>query len=259
MEPRIAGRRQRRLAAIACGALLVAALAAVLSSRPSRRGGPATRDVPAVSGEDASSRSERRSPALSEPRPPSFGWEEAAETVVLDLRGLLAGRARAGAFAEAQAEAAREDLVRYPPERERVRRMLMGSDEERGWALAASSALPDPDDELVRVALRSQRPEDDDVLRLLCAELAASLPPELLARHAEELRAAFELESNPLVLAVAMPALERLDDGQLRSVLSSQLQLASPQNLPFVVGLARGRLGEDGLADVGILVDERAH
>jgi hypothetical protein len=40
-------------------------------------------------------------------------------------------------------------------------------------------------------------------------------------------------------------------------VLRAQLELASPENLPFVVGLARDRLGEDGLADVGILVDER--
>jgi len=187
----------------------------------------------------------------------SAGWEEAAETVIADLRGLLDGRARSGAFAEAQAEAARQDLARFPPERARLRRMLQGSDRERVQALAALSARPDLDDDLVRLVLRSQRPEDDAVTRLLGAEIVSELPPELLSRHEDDLLRTFAGEENPLVLALALPALEQLDAERLRELVRKQLETASPPALSVLVGLARDRLGRDALADVGILVDER--
>jgi hypothetical protein len=186
----------------------------------------------------------------------SAGWEEAADAVVADLRLLLEGNARPGAFAEARAEAARQDLALHPPERARVRAMLLGDERDRAWALAAAAALPDVDDDLAGLALRLHRPDDDELIRLLGAELVDALPPELLSRHEEELLRAFEGESNPLVLAVALPALERLDAPRLRTLVESQLQLASPEMLPILVGVARERLSPGELAAIGILVDD---
>ena len=208
-------------------------------------------DAAAPTGAPAPTPEEERQRLLS------AGWEEASETVIADLQAILDGRARSGAFAEAQAEAARQDLARYPPDRTRLRRMLMGSGRERNQALAALSARPDLDDDLVRLVLRSQRPEDDAVTRLLGAVIVAELPPDLLSRHEDDLLATFAGETNPLVLALALPALEQLDDERLRALVRAQLETASPPVLSVLVGLARDRLGRDALADVGILVDER--
>jgi hypothetical protein len=133
--------------------------------------------------------------------------------------------------------------------------MLLSPDERaRTLALAALSARPEPSDDLLRVVLRSQRPEDDELVRLLGAELVAALPPELLARHEEDLLRAFEREPNPLVLAVALPALERMEEPRLRRLLDAQLALAPPEMLPVLVGLARDRLGPGGLREVGVIV-----
>lgn len=191
---------------------------------------------------------------------PSAGWEEAASVVVLDLARLLEGRPRAGAYEEARAEAARGDLALFPPDRSRLRRHLLGSERERLLALAALSARPELDDDLLRIVLRSQRPEDDALVRLLGAEIAAALPAELLGRHEEDLLRAFEREPNPLVLALALPALERMEEERLRALLDAQLSAAGPEMLPVLVGLARDRLGPAAVRDLGIsvVVRERA-
>lgn len=264
MDPPRGGSRRRRRAVfgrgalLAAGALLVAGAISALTAGGER--GARNGDAGDAGGAEGS-----RS-ADPQPEPGgddgvallSAGWEEAAETVVADLRGLLDGRARPGAFAEAQAEAARQDLALHPPARDRVRRMLLGSEQERRWALAALSARPALDDDLVRLVLRSHRPEDDAVTRLLGAEIAASIPPDLLSPYGEELVQAFASEENPLVLAVALPALEQLDEERLQALVRAQVETASPSMLPVLVGLARDRLGADALADVGILVNEGA-
>jgi len=191
---------------------------------------------------------------LREPPAPSTGWQEAAEIVVADLRAMLAGRAAPGAFAEAMAEAARADLALHPPSRAQVRRMLLGDERDRAWALAAAAALPDVDDDLLGLALRLQRPDDDELIRMLGAELVDALPPELLSRHEQELLEAFGQERNPLVLAVALPALERLDAPSLEALIDAQLQEAGPAMLPILVGLARDRLPPASLETLGIRV-----
>jgi hypothetical protein len=192
------------------------------------------------------------------PLPPCTGWEEAAETIVADLQAILDGRPRSGAFVEASTSAARADLARYPPGREQLRRMLLGSDRERVLALAALSSGSNADDDLLGLALRSRRDGDGAVMRLLTAEWVASLPPPQLSRHEEELLAAFVGEQNPLVLALALPALERLEEGRLRTLLQAQIASAPDPMLPVLVGLARDRLGPEALADVGILVGPAA-
>lgn len=254
--------RRGRALALAAGFLLLAAplLFRSSSSCGERSARDAVADEQGRGAGDAwhpPGGEERAAPgSLLPPPPPSTGWEEAAETVVAELRGMLAGVARPGAFAEAQAEAARADLALYPPPRALVRRALLGGERERAWALAAAAALPDPDDDLVGLALRLQRPDDDEVIRLLGAELVDSLPPELLSRHQEELLRAFSAEGNPLVLAVALPAMERLDEGGLRALVEAQLQIASPEMLPILVALARDRMGPTELDSIGILVTD---
>jgi hypothetical protein len=136
--------------------------------------------------------------------------------------------------------------------------MLLGSEQERTWALAALSARPALDDDLVRLVLLSHRPEDDAVTRLLGAEIAAAIPPDLLSLYEEELLRAFASEESPLVLAVALPALEQMDEERLRELVRAQVETASPPMLPVLLGLARDRLGAEALADVGILVNEGA-
>jgi hypothetical protein len=188
------------------------------------------------------------------PLPPSSGWEEAAETIVVDLQAILEGRPRAGAFIEASVMAARDDLARFSPPRERLRRLLLGSDRERTLALAALSVHPSPDDDLVRLALRSRRDGDGALMRLLAAELVAGLRSSQLSRHEDDLLETFRDEQNPLVLALALPALEQLEEGRLRALLRAQVETAPEPMLPVLVGLARDRLGREALADVGILV-----
>jgi hypothetical protein len=138
-----------------------------------------------------------------------------------------------GAFEEARAEAARRDL-----------------------ALAALSARGQASDDLVRIALRSARPWDDDVLRVLLADLAAALPPEQAARHEDDLLRTFQHEQNPLILALALPALERLEPPRLRALVEAQLEVAGPEMVPVLAGIARDRLGPEELRSVGISVFE---
>jgi hypothetical protein len=175
--------------------------------------------------------------------------------VAIDLRQLLLGRPAAGAFEEARAEAARADLALFPPDPAELRRMLLSPDDRaRTLALAALAARADASDDLLRIVLRSQRPEDDELVRLLGAELVAALPPGLLARHEDDLLRAFEREPNPLVVAVALPALERMEEQRLRTLLDAQLALAAPEMLPVLVALARDRLGPGALREAGVIV-----
>jgi hypothetical protein len=183
------------------------------------------------------------------------GWEEAAETVALDLEGLVLGRPLTGAYEEARAEAARRDLALYPPDPARLRgKLLSPRPFDRILALAALGAGGPASDELVSIALRSARPSDGDLLRLLLAELAVALPPVQSARHEDALLRAFEREPSPLVLAVALPALERLEAPRLRALVEAQLGVAAPEMVPVLAGLARDRLGPDALRAVGISV-----
>jgi hypothetical protein len=135
--------------------------------------------------------------------------------------------------------------------------MLLSPDlRSRALALAAIAARAEASDDLLRIALRSQRPGDDEVVRLLGAELVAALPAEVLARHEDDLLRAFERETNALVLAVALPALERMEEPRLRALLDAQLALAAPEMLPVLVGIARDRLGPEGVRSLGVLVSE---
>lgn len=260
MAPPRRATRRRRAVALGWGTVV---LAVVLVTAGTIRGctsagvaGPRADASGRLPGAPVVVSAEPPTVALGEPSAPalSAGWEEAAETIVAELRGLLDGRARAGAFAEAQAEAAREDLGRYPPERGQLRRMLLGTEGERARALAALSVRPVLDDDLAGLVLRSHRPEDDPLIRLLAAEVVAAMPPDVLSRHEEELLRAFAAEENPLVLAVALPSLEQLAEPRLEQLLRAQLELASAPMLPVLVGLARDRLGADALAQVGVLV-----
>jgi hypothetical protein len=186
---------------------------------------------------------------------PSAGWHDAAETVALDLRRLLLGGPAAGAYEEARADGARADLALFPPDPDELRRMLLSPDERpRALALAALGARGDVPDDLVRVVLRGQRPGADPLVRLLGAEVVAALPPELLARHEDDLLRAFEREANPLVLAVALPALERMEEPRLRALLDAQLSLSAPEMIPVLAAIARARLGAEALASVGVIV-----
>ncbi len=187
---------------------------------------------------------------LGAPGAPESGWEGEAEEVAADLRRMLDGHPAAGAYAEARAEAARADLALFPPARARVYRLLLGSEGERTLALAALAARPDLDDDLLRTVLRAHRPGDDEVVRLLGAEIAAGVAPELAARHEEDLLRAFEGEPNPLVLAVALPALERMAEPRLRRLLRSQVAVASPEMLAVLLTLARERLAPPAVEDL---------
>lgn len=251
------GARRKTRARLAWTAGAAALLAAILSLLVSR----AARDRPAADDSERVRDARSRGAAAEPPAParfhvdlgvpsPSAGWEEEAWIVASDLRRLLEGRPRTGAYEEARAEAARGDLALYPPERSRLRRLLLGSERERLLALAALSARPELDDDLLMIVLRSQRPGDDDLVRLLGAEIASALPAELLGRHEEDLLRAFEHEENPLVLAVAIPALERMEEARLRALLRAQLARASPESLPVLLALARSRLGSAALAEL---------
>ncbi len=184
------------------------------------------------------------------PAPPSAGWEDAADAIATDLRRVLEGRASGGAYEDARSEAARQDLALFPPELDRIRRMLLGSERERALALAALSARPVESDDIVRLVLRSQRPDDGELLRILGAEICSGLAPEVLSRHEEEVLHAFEREPNPLVLAFALPALERMGEERLRDLVRAQVATAEPEMLPVLIALARDRLGSTAMESV---------
>ncbi|HET8538740.1 MAG TPA: hypothetical protein VFL83_02590 [Anaeromyxobacter sp.] len=251
----MAPRRGRWILPVSAAALAAALAARACSLRPAQVERAAGAREEARSGEAPLPAAAPAPPLAASPSAvllaePSAGWESEAETIAAGLRRILDGRPRAGAYAEARAEAARADLALFPPPRDRVRRLLLGSERDRTLALAALAARPDLDDDLLRLVLRSQRPEDDELLRLLGAEIAAAAPAELGARHEDDLLRAFEVEPNPLVLAVALPALERMDEARLRRLLRAQLAVASPEMLPVLLALARGRLGAAGVEDV---------
>lgn len=244
------------LAALAAAALLVAG---TLASRAGGARAPRQGGAPAAGGPAAPASAPPAALAWELPLPTGAeGWEEAAETVALDLRALVLGRPVTGAYEEARAEAARRDLALFPPDPARLRRLLLSPrTPDRILALAALAARGEASDDLVSIALRSARPWDEDLVRLLLADLATALPPEQAARHEDELLRVFEREPNPLVLAVAMPALERLEAPRLRALVEAQLGVAGPEMIPVLAGLARDRLGPAELRAVGISVFER--
>jgi hypothetical protein len=255
-------RTGRRRTALAAG--LIAILAGLFSLRAARVPSPPAAERPGAAPEARTPTGAGSDPAggggpapgssglsILEPSP-SAGWEDAAAAVSADLQRILDGRPRAGAYAEARAEAARADLALFPPERARLRRLLAGGERERILALAALAASAQADDDLARLVLRSQRPEDGEVARLLGAEIAAGLAPELLARHEDELLRAFEREPNPLVLAVALPALERMEAPRLRALLRAQAAAADPEMLAVLWALARARLGQIAADELGL-------
>ena len=53
-----------------------------------------------------------------------------------------------------------------------------------------------------------------------------------------------------LVLAVALPALERMDEARLRALLRAQLASATPEMLPVLLALARARLGPAAIEEL---------
>lgn len=245
------------------GVAVAPAILAVLAARACVTGAPApappTAGRPGVRADGAAAASTSRPAAADAVAPalapdPSAGWETEAEALAADLRRTLDGRPRPGAYLEARAEAARADLALFPPDRARVRRLLAGSERDRTLALAALAARPELDDDLLRLVLRSQRPDDDDVVRLLGAEIAAAVAPDLGARHEDDLLNAFAAEPNPLVLAVALPALERMGEARLRALLRAQLASASPEMLPVLLALARARLGAEALEELAVTV-----
>jgi hypothetical protein len=247
----------RRRLPVALAALLSLATLGIWLAAPSRDGrGREAGAAAAARPPTVAATATTASPGWELPLPTgATGWEEAAETVALDLRRFLLGRAAGGAYEEARAEAARADLAAFPPEPGKLRRLLLSpSAGDRTLALAALAARGQATDDLVRIALRCARPEEDELLRLLAADLVAALPPEQLARHEDDLLRAFEREPNPLVLAVALPALERLEAPRLRALLEAQLAVAAPEMLPVLAALARDRLGPEGLREIGVLV-----
>jgi hypothetical protein len=249
-------RHAAALVALALAVLLAVVVAGIRRPLPPEASGGGPAPLPA--GETSPEAPPAAVAAYDLPLPTGAeGWEEAAETVALDLRRVLLGRAAGGAYEEARAEAARGDLALFPPEPARLRRLLLApAAADRTLALAALAARGEASDDLVRIALRSARPDDEDVLRLLAAELVSALPAEQLARHEDDLLRVFEREPNPLVLAVALPALERLEAPRLRALLDAQLSVASPEMVPVLAALARDRLGPEGLRAIGIFVFE---
>ncbi len=252
------GGAQRRRLALAAAAFLGAVIAAVVAGARSCRNEVATSAgnrarttvTKAVLRPEPVAPPRWDAPLEVPPAPPSVGWENEADIVATDLRRVLEGDAQPGAFAEARAEAARQDLALFPPDRERLWRMLLGDDRERMLALAALAARPPEEDAIVALVLRSHRPEDGELLRLLGAEIVSDLSPELVSRHEDELLHAFERERNPLVLAFALPALEMMREDRLRDLLRSQVATAEPEMLPVLLALARDRLGSEAMESV---------
>ncbi len=245
----------RARGALAVAATVAASALAVRSCSSPRDRGGANATAPPIAPEAASFAAPTAptagvDPVLADVAAPSAGWEAEAAEIAADLRRILDGRPRAGAYAEARAGAARADLALFPPDRARVRRLLLGSERDRVLALAALAARGALDDDLLRIVLRSQRAEDDEVVRLLGAEIVAAVPPELGARHEDDLLRAFEAEPNPLVLAVALPALERMDEARLRALLRAQVATADPEMVAILIALARERLGAGAREEV---------
>ncbi|BDG02167.1 hypothetical protein [Anaeromyxobacter oryzae] len=236
-------------AAVLLAALLLAPVLLPRPEAPERAAPPVERAPSAPSGaaEGASATTEAPRAALPAPSPaPASGWEEDAWYVLDALEALATGR-RAGAFAEARAEAIRGDLALFPPGAAELRALLRGGLRERALALVAAAARPPDDEDVLELALRAFDPADPLVVRLLGAELVAALPPERVALHDDALVRAFEAEPDPLVLATALPGLERLDAVPLARIFRTQLVHAAPEMQPVLLRLAASRVGAEAL------------
>jgi hypothetical protein len=255
--PSLGGPPRRTLTApVAAAAILVAALllAPVLLPHPdpavedaARPAPDAIAPAPAPESPPTPAAPAPAAPAL--PRPSAAGWQDEARYVLESLEALVGGR-RAGSYLEARAEAIRKDLALFPPDAAELRVLLRGGSRERTLALVAASARPPDDDAAIDLALSVDPARDATVARLLAAELAAALPPERLAVHEDAVARAFEAEPDPLVFAVALPALERLDAAGLARVLRRQLQLATPEMQAIILRLAASRVGREALRDL---------
>jgi hypothetical protein len=239
------------LPAVAAAILLAALLfAPVLLPRPDapERRSPAASASPSPSpaaGEDAAG-----APATLAAATASAGWQEEVPYLLEVLEELMAGRQPADAYATGRAEAVRRDLALFPPGPAELERLLRGGIRERTLALVAAAAHHPEEDDLIELALGTLEPSDPRVLRLLGAELAAALPAERLSGHEDALVHAFEAEPDPLVLAVALPALERLDASRLSRILRTQLVRATPEMRPVLLRLAASRVGADALREL---------
>ena len=251
--------RRTLTAPVVAAAILVAALllAPVLLPHPERvddasRPAPdavAPAPPPAPAPEEAPAPT--APPALAPPAPvPSpAGWRDEARYVLESLDALVTGRG-AGSYVEARAEAVRTDLALFPPDAAELRALLRGGSRERTLALVAAAARPPDDDAAIDLALAVDPARDGIVTRLLAAEVAAGLAPERLALHEDAVARAFEAEPDPLVFAVALPALERLDAGKLARVLRRQLTLAAPEMQAIILRLAASRVGGEALREL---------
>lgn len=249
--------RRRTIAAL--GGVLALALLAALLSRPGgcspvRLPGAATPrpDGAAVIG---------GGPRAGLPEPPAPGarspdgashraaWRAAAEALLEGTRDALWGADDYAVVVESEeARAALAGML--AADRDEVRRLLLGSERDRAIGLAALAASAVADEELLGLAVRMQRPEDEPAVRLLGAEVIASIPPEAMERLQDDVVRALSAEPNPLVLVVALPGLERLDQPRLVALLEAQLRLAGPEMRPILLGLARARVGEAALVEL---------
>lgn len=239
---------------VVAAAILLATLlfAPVLLPRPDapERPSPAAwaSASPAAAGEDVTGAPAM--PATLAAATAPDGWQSEVPYLLEVLEGLMAGRQPEGAYTTDRAEAIRRDLALFPPAPAELDRLLRGGIRERTLALVAAAAHPPADDDLIELALRALDPGDPRVLRLLGAELAAALPAERLSGHEDALVHAFEAEPDPLVLAVALPALERLDAARLSRILRTQLVRATPEMRPVLLRLSASRVGGDALREL---------
>ncbi len=244
--------RRRAITAPAAAATVIVAmllLAPVLLPWPDApdRGASPAASTPGIA-EGPSARHDMLRAALPVPAPP-VRWERDAPYVLEVLEAVMAGRG-VDPFADARAEALRGSVVLFPPGAAELRMLLRGDLRDRTVALVAAAVRPPDDEALVELALRSLGEGAPSVVRLLGAELAAALPPERIARHEDALVRAFEAETDPLVLAVALPGLERLDAAPVARILRSQLPRATPEMRPVLLELAASRVGSEALEEL---------
>ncbi len=257
-DPRPA--RRRAVAAAAVAALVTVVLFAM--HRECGGGGDRGATVPR---EGAPGEADRRAgaPASSLPaRPGSTGaepgaapapslpaWRAAAEATLEAYRDVIAGGDPWALVVES--EGARAALAEAAAaDRTEIRRLLLGTGREREIALVTMARSGLADEELLALAVRLQRPEDDEIVRLVGADVMAGMPGESLARLQDDVVRALSGETNPLVFVLALPGLERMDEAHLVELLARQLRLAGPEMRPILYDLARQRVGAASLADL---------